>query len=143
MTSLTDIAAATETVAGVPVYGVSAKGIAILLNRFPVIRQLFGGQEIDFTPDLITTLAPDAIACIIAAGTGSPGDPKAEEAASKLSIQIQADMLDKIITLTMPNGVGPFVAMIERIGATLGVNAPGAEDGSKAPDTNSPKPSNS
>jgi hypothetical protein len=38
-------------------------------------------------------------------------------------------MLDKIITLTMPNGVGPFVAMIERIGATLGVNAPGAEDG--------------
>lgn len=138
MTSLTDLAASTDSVAGVPVYGVSAKGIAILLTRFPVVRDLFGGQAVDFTAEMISTLAPDAVACVIACGTGTPGDAEQEAAASKLSVNVQAEMLDKIITLTMPNGVGPFVAMIARLGTLMGVTpdaAAEAADGSKAPDT--------
>lgn len=140
MPSLTDIAASTATVAGVPVYGVSVKGVAMLFERFPVFRELFTGRAVDFTPEMITKLAPDAIAAIIAAGTGTPGDRDAEAAAEKLPLHLQAGMLDKIIALTMPSGVGPFVEMVARLAATLGVA--GSGDGSKAPDTSSPKPSN-
>jgi hypothetical protein len=142
-TSLTDLARSTASVAGVPVYGVSALGIASIFERFPVVRQLFAGQEVDFTPESVTKLAPDAIAVIIACGTGNPGDKDAEAAAAALPVHIQAEMLDKIIALTMPNGVGPFVEMVGRIGKTLGINPDALPDGSKAADTNSPKQSNS
>lgn len=144
MTSLTDIARASSTVAGVPIYGVSALGIAAIFERFPVVRQLFGGQSVDFSAEMLTKLAPEALAVVIACGVGKPGDRETEAEAANLPLHVQAEMLDAIISLTMPKGAGPFVEMVTRLGATLGLNTANAEaaDGSKAPDTNSPKPSN-
>lgn len=140
MTSLTDLARSSAAVHGVPVFGISAKGIAHCFNRFPVLRQLFGGQTVDFSPEMISTLAPEAVAVIIACGTGSTGDKDAEDSAALLPLQVQAEMLDKIIALTMPMGVGPFVEMIGRLGAMLGISPDALPGGSKEADTNSPKP---
>jgi len=119
----------------VPVYGVSAKGIAVLLDRFPILRELFAGRQIDMTPDKIIALVPDAIACIIACGMGFPGDAAQEAAAAQLPAETQLDFISQILALTMPKGVGPFV---EKIGALL----PG-EAGilMSTPDMKSPQPS--
>lgn len=120
MVGLVDIAPATTTVAGVEVFGVSARGIAYLLNRFPQLRMLMAGGEVS-AEDLIT-MAPDAVSAIIAAGTGTPGVTAAEEAADRLSLDMQADFLTAILRLTMPKGVSPFVEKLTTLGNTLGVN---------------------
>lgn len=114
MPGLLDIAVARKTVpAGgtdIPVYGVSAAGIAVILDRFPVVRELFAGVErTPITADLLFKMVPDAIATIIAAGCGEPGNEAAELAASRLPAHEQADLLEEILRLTMPKGVGPFV----------------------------------
>lgn len=148
MTSLTDIAPNSQRVMlgndNVTVSGISVKGIAVLFGKFPALRALFTGQSVDMDADSLIKLAPDAIAAILACGTGKPGDEAEEKAAENLPIVYQAALLDKIITLTLPSGVGPFVEMVTRLAGTLGVTNAEAvvADGSKAPDTNSPKPSN-
>ncbi len=76
MVGLIDIAPATEIVQAqgkpVTVNGVSAKGLAHLLARFPELRRLMTGQEVQ--ADQLLALGGDAVAAIIAAGCGYPGD---------------------------------------------------------------------
>ena len=75
MVGLVDIAPVTSTVFirghDITITGVSARGIAHLLARFPELRALMTGREVAFG-DLLK-LGGDVIAAIIAAGTGSPG----------------------------------------------------------------------
>ena len=72
MPGLLDIAISSRTVSigesEVPVYGVSAKGIAVLFERFPIFREMFSGRTPDLSPEAVTKLAPEAVAAIIAAG---------------------------------------------------------------------------
>jgi hypothetical protein len=116
MVGLIDIAPATEEVAGVKVYGVSARGIAHLLNRFPEIQKLMAGVKLDLGVDDIIKLAPDAVSAIIAAGIGKPGDPQTEEEVDRLSLEMQLDFIEAILRLTMPRGVGPFVEKLSSLG---------------------------
>jgi hypothetical protein len=80
MLGLIDIAPAVATVAvqnaSVAVHGISAKGLAHLLNRFPELRKLMTGQEVE--TDQLMAIGGDAVAAIIAAGCGYPGDESAE-----------------------------------------------------------------
>src|SRR4029079_15293505 len=98
MVGLIDIAPKNEPVevqgASVTVNGVSAKGIAYLLGRFPDLRKLMTGQDVE--PTQLMTVGGDAVAAIIAAGCGYPGDEKAEAVACKLAIDAQADLLAAI-----------------------------------------------
>jgi hypothetical protein len=48
-TGLLDVSLASEEVAGVTVYGVSAQGVSYLLARFPEIRMLFTGRELNLS----------------------------------------------------------------------------------------------
>ena len=80
----------------------------------------------------------DAVAAIIAAGCGYPGDNTAETIAGSLSLDIQADFLAAILRLTLPNGVGPFVEKLTALGSLLGVNDARSD---MVPDTKSRKPS--
>ena len=91
----------------VTVLGVSAKGLAILLGLFPELRMVMTGQEVQ--AEQLMSMGGDAVAAIIAAGCGYPGDEAAERAAGKLSLDAQADLLATIRRLTLPKGVGPFV----------------------------------
>lgn len=122
MVGLIDIAPLTKTVTicdvTVNVSGVSARGIAQLLARFPELRALMTGREVAI--ENLLSLGGDVVAAIIAAGTGVPGDTAAEQAADKLSVDEQADLLVAIIELTMPRGLGPFVEKLSRLGLASG-----------------------
>lgn len=121
MVGIVDIAPITKTVvirgANIEVVGVSAKGIASLLSRFPALRALVTGRGNDEVIQEILALGGDVLVAIIAAGTGHPGDQAVEEAASRnLTLEEQLDVLVEIIKLTMPNGVGPLMEKLSSVG---------------------------
>ena len=121
MVSLIDIAPTTETVdvqgAAVAVHGISAKGVAYVLGRFPELRRLMSGQTVDV--EQLMAMGGDAVAAIIAAGCGYPADEKAEAVAGSLAIDIQADLLAAILRVTLPSGLGPFVEKLTALGSVL------------------------
>lgn len=140
MVGLVDIAPAVETIdcggASVEVYGVSARGVAHLLGRFPELRKMMSGVELK--ADELMAIAPDAVAAVIAAGVGKPGDKATEAIADRLPLEVQIDLLAAVLRLTMPKGVGPFV---EKIAGAMGSLNVEAGQSAKAQDTTSPKPS--
>ena len=139
MTSLLDIAPASEIVGvggtKLEVFGVTAQGVALLFGRFPDLRKLMSGVEVE--PEQIGAFAPAALAGIIAAGVGHPGDAAYEQAAARLSIDAQTDLIAAIFRLTFPRGIAPFVDKLAGLGASVDVQS------LRAPDTSSPKPSKS
>lgn len=98
----------------IPVTGISALGIAYLFNRFPVVRELIGGKDVDLSVEALASLAPDAVAAIIAVGTGCVDDPQAEAVAASLGVEHQMDLLEAIMGETMPGGIGPFVDRLSK-----------------------------
>lgn len=128
MVGLIDIAPLTEKVdvrgAKIEVYGVSAKGVAMLLGRFPELRMMMSGKEVK--ADRLMEMGGDAVSAIIAAGIGFPGDEEQENAAARLPITAQADLLEAILRLTLPNGLGPFVEKLTALGAVLNDPSPKA-----------------
>ncbi|KLK91424.1 hypothetical protein AA309_20225 [Microvirga vignae] len=126
----------TVTVQGVKihVYGVSLEGAADLLNRFPELRALFTGRDVPVAD--LAAKAPAAVAAIIAAGIGYPGDEEQEHAARRLPLEAQLDLLAPILKLTLPNGVSAFAEKLKALMGSVTVT-----DGSaaSAPATNSRK----
>ncbi|PSJ55762.1 phage pre-tape measure protein [Pseudaminobacter soli (ex Li et al. 2025)] len=122
MAGLLDIAPVAETVTAlgekVEVYGVSAKGVAVLLSRFPELRMLITGKSVDV--DRLMEMGGDAVSAIIAAGCGYPGSEQAEAMADRIAVDEQADLLAAILRLTLPKGMGPFVEKLTALGAVLG-----------------------
>ena len=125
MVGLVDIAPVTSTILvrgqDITITGVSARGIALLLARFPELRAVMTGREVAL--DDLLKLGGDVIAAIIAAGTGAPGDVDAEKAADNLTLEEQADLLASIAELTMPRGLGPLVERLSRLGLLAGGGA--------------------
>jgi len=115
----------------IDVGGISAAGVANLLSRFPDLGQLVTGRSNNVDPDRLFSLGGDVVQAVIAAGCGSPGDKGAEEAAGKLSVGEQADLLGIILRISLPNGLAPIL----RLGAIL--NGDGASQ--KVPATKSRK----
>ena len=74
MVGLVDLAPRAERVpiegAEVTVHGISAKGLAYLLGRFPDLRRLMSGQDVGV--DQLPAAGGDAVEAIIAAGCGAP-----------------------------------------------------------------------
>jgi hypothetical protein len=95
---------------------------------------LMTGQDVEASQ--LMAMGGDAVAAILAAGCGYPGDEKAEAVAGRLSIDAQADLLATILRLTLPAGLGPFVEKLTALGGILDA-APSAT----APASSSPKPS--
>jgi hypothetical protein len=137
MVGLLDIAPLTETVTvrdqPIEVTGVSAKGVAQLLLRFPELRALISGRDVGL--DQLLALGGDIIAAVIAAGCGQAGDERAEAAAGRLGLDDQAELLTAIMKLTMPQGIGPFVDKLARMGLN-----PDVGGGSKTPESSLPRP---
>jgi hypothetical protein len=135
MVRLLDIAPRIETVdvqgAPVAVHGISAKGVAHLLGRFPELRMLMTGQEVE--ADALMTMGDDAVAAIIAAGCVYRGDEMAEAVAGKLAIDAQADLLAAIVRLTLPAGLGPFVEKLTALGGILDAGPSATAQASKSP----------
>ena len=140
MVDLLDIAPQSETVQiqgnAVSVAGVSAKGVAYLLGRFPELRKLMVGQTVE--ANQLMGIGGDAVASIIAAGCGHPGDEKAEEVASKLPVDSQADLLATILRVTLPRGLGPFVDKLTTLGQVLDAAPSATVPGSSSPSLSMP-----
>ncbi len=119
MVGLIDIAPSVETVeiegAFVAVHGVSASGLASLLGRFPDLRKLMTGLEVE-TAQLMV-IGGEAVAAIIAAGCGYPGDEKAEAVAGTLSLDAQADFLSRDPAPDAAEGHWPFRREADGAGA--------------------------
>lgn len=143
MPGLLDIAPSSKTVpiqgVDVAVHGVSAEGIAYMLERFPVVRELMAGRDVNLDASALFKLAPQAVASIIAAGCGYPNNPEAEAKAAQLGAEDQLTLLDAIVKLTMPNGVGPFADKLMAMLEGMANIKPGGFG--KAPDMKSPSPS--
>jgi hypothetical protein len=126
----------------VDVTGVSAMGLASLMARFPDIGKLFSG----ITPekDQLMALAPTALAAFIASGCGKPDDEGAEKIARNLGLGEQLDLVDEILRLTFPRGVGPFVKKLQELGVLSEVDiqslqlSPETPKNSSPPDTPTP-----
>ena len=142
MVGLVDIAPAVAKVTvgkvEVPVYGVSAHGIAYLFGQYPELRALVLGKTVDV--DRLVKLGPDVVVSIIAAGVGSPGDEATEDAARKQPVEVQVDFLEAILRITLPGGLRPLAERLNRLASAAGVEAgaPAARSG-KAPASSSRK----
>lgn len=133
MASLLDIAPKYAEIEGVTVPGISAEGIAHILNQFPEIQRLVQGRDVP--AEEIMQRFPLAVSVIIAAGCGHPGDKDHEAAAARLSIETQLDFLQTIMRVTFPNGLMSFVERVTRLASGLDVENPPT----KAPGTSSRK----
>lgn len=130
--TLADLASMTEDVpigdSYITVRGISAEdGLAIFL-RFPALAELLGG----FTLVKFLKVAPEAVAAIIATATGSPGNADAEEAAKKVSLEVQFDIMEAVGRLTFKSGFGPFATRIMAL-----ANVANSASSTKAPATTS------
>jgi hypothetical protein len=134
MVGLIDIAPAVETVTvrgtPVPVFGVSAAGIAYLLRKYPEIRMLLSGKMPE--TERLFDLGGGVVAAVIAAGTGAPGSEEHEAVAMSLSINDQITLVEAIMRVTMPEGFGPFAARLQAIGDRVGLAASATEPGTKS-----------
>jgi hypothetical protein len=119
MPGLKDIAPSFRTVpvkgVNVEVPGISAQGIAYLFYRFPVVRELIGGKDVQLKPEDLQALGPAAVAAIIATGCGDIADEEAEASAARLGAEDQLNLLEAVIGETMPSGPGPFVQRLTKM----------------------------
>lgn len=145
MTSLLDIAELSETVTvrGVKLKltGLGADGIGALLGEFPEIRVLMAGTN-DMKKDAMQALmskAPNAIASIIAAAAGMPGDKAGIAKVQTFTVGEQMECLAPILRMTFPQGPGNFIQALNDLAAVVGVRGQAAdepdEESGKAADT--------
>ena len=125
----------------VRVFGLSAMGIAQLMQRFPEVKAMLAGREVKLTAERMVTLVPEAAAAAIAAGCGEPGDEKHEAHAATLALDDQMTLLLAIMECTAPGGPDPLFDKADRLADGLGL--PGVESAAtgKAPATKSSRPS--
>lgn len=133
MADLLSIAPLTEFVdvrgAKATVTGVSAKGIAGLIFRFPELRKMWASGKWDMAA--LLDLSDDILTALVAAGVAELDEANA----ANLALDEKAELLGAIVRVTMPRGPVPFVeAVTSLIGGVGGLSA-------KAPATKSPRPS--
>lgn len=145
MVSLLDIAAAPAQVqvGGKPVdiYGISAKGLAALMQRFPSFSDAILGRAVDLSPENILATGPDLAAALMAAGMGKPGDAELEERAANLCIGDQVELLAAILTATLPGGTKKVLDRLGAAASAAGLSlmlSPTPSDTSSGEDTPAP-----
>lgn len=130
MATLLDIAKVTKTIQlggiEIPVSGLTGQQLADLILRFPDIGKLVFGGNMSTNIIALVNLMPKACAAVIASGTGAhcTNDADAEEkgyeeVALELPLGDQVSAIVKILELTFPQGVGPFVEQLQKLGLDL------------------------
>lgn len=136
MVSIIDLVPVAEKVSirghAVPVNGLALEHFARLISGFPAIASFFtdGVGAASFL-----AASPDLAAMIIGAGIGQEDDASLD-AIKKLPAGDALKILNVVLKRTMPDGPGPFLAMLETVeGFTSGLS----ESRMKDPATNSGK----
>jgi len=131
MVSLVDIVPQKRTVqiaAGeLELRGLGLRQIAGLLLQFPSLRNLIteGAPAVDFAE--LLTLAPDAIATIIAEAAGQPDAVEALVDGS-LTPDEMLDCLTAIHELTFPRGIRPLLQRLGLVGPDDNASVPAGKD---------------
>jgi len=149
MTSLLDIAPIETSVPierggktyALNITGVSALGISVLLRDFPDLRKVITGLGDQVNAESLVAQAPEIIANIIAAGTGHPGEADHIAAAHMLAAGDQFAVIEKIIEVTFPRGLGPFAERLSALTGGLDLHSVADAVSGKAADTKSRAPS--
>lgn len=127
--SLLDIVAAKKTIevanTTVDLQGISIEDIATLMTRFPALKSLLSGEDIDVKS--LLGFSGKIVGAIIAAGCGKLGNEQWETHAASLPIAIQIEILTAIIDATMPGGVRPLADKIAALSETFGVSTSAIE----------------
>lgn len=114
MVSLVDLAEMKANVKirgqDVEVSGVTADTLVRLMTEAPEIRRVLAGKALgeELAQNLLMQ-GPHIVAVIIAAGCGHGNDEKQIAGAKKLTVGEQAMLLNKIIEVTFPQGLGVFL----------------------------------
>ena len=146
MVSLIDIAPSRATVLirgqDVEINGLSAEHIASILFTFPELRKLMTQDAVDreVVGSLITRM-PEAVALIIAVGSGgSPDDEKMLAAAGNLTVGEQYIFLEAIVKETFPQTLKSFLdgvaALVNQSGGhgwVPGMKSPEQSNGASPP----------
>lgn len=123
MVSLVDIGPAKGAVEvrgqQVEVNGLTAEHIVGILIAFPEVRKLLAQREADL--GVLVSQFPHAVALIIAAGTGHADEAPHIEAASKLGVGEQYEILEKLVELTFPKGLKSFLDGVQSALSKSGV----------------------
>lgn len=133
--NLADIAPMSEDVpigdSFLRVHGIGAKDGLEIFKRFPKIVGMVSGDK--FNLGAFLTVAPDAVAAIIATAAGDAGGTKAEASAAALPLETQFEIMEAVGRLTFSKGFAPFMEKIIALvnGASSGLSG-------KATATNSP-----
>lgn len=113
MAGIIDIAPIAETADirghAVIIRGVELTELAAIIARFPEVRNLFDGKAIK--ADAIGALSKIVQAAVIAAGV----DEIDEVGAGNLTPGERALLMSKILLLTLPDPIGPFVDALKRM----------------------------
>lgn len=129
MSGLLDLAGAGRAVhvrgATVTVTGISARGLAALLRRFPALLEMLDGKGLNI--DALATLGPDVLAALIAAGTGAAGDARAEAVADGLGIADQLALVEAIAAETFSGDPAGFLSRLTALAGGLGVQIESGE----------------
>lgn len=140
MVGLLDLAPVADTIsirgAEIPVYGLTLADIRDVMAVFPDVATLFTGGS---TAGALLKSAPEAVLVMLAAGT------RASEAERPVLATLYAGeqiaMLNKILKLTTPDGIGPFVELVQSLAAVQDQGrAPAATGKNKARAMSSPQP---
>jgi hypothetical protein len=117
MVSLLDLAPVAENVSvrgrDIPVNGLSITDLRDLMAAFPDAAALFSGGGIN--AGALLASAPKLCAAGICLALGSPGTPEEIAAVLKWPAGDQVKVLNKVIALSAPDGIGPFVQMAESL----------------------------
>lgn len=127
--SLRDLAPMREIVPirgqDVVVYGVSAHRINQLISRFQQLRQILLERGDRLSNDDIRQFAPDVICTFIAESMVAPeitGEKREkivaeeEQGARNLTAGEQFEIIERVVAMTFPKGVGPFVELLKKVG---------------------------
>ena len=166
MTSLLDIGPLTENVSvggkKVTVHGITPEGFFYLLEKFPMLRTMFGGGVKTISMEMLREVAPTSIAYALAVATtdrsryvttvvddgGETSDlfgrnqwladiEATAKVAMSLAAHYQMALFQSALRLTFPDGIGPFMKGVETLADSIN------RVSGQAPVTTSSKPSRS
>ncbi|MEN6306092.1 MAG: hypothetical protein ABFD96_25425 [Armatimonadia bacterium] len=139
MVGLLDIAPVAETVSirgsDIAVNGLSLTDIRDLLVTFPDAPALFADGV---NAAALLAAAPDLVAAAICLATGYKATKDEREAVKRLPAGDQVKLVNAIVKLSAPDGIGPFVELIVSLGNGAGSN--GGQSTKASATTSRPRP---
>jgi hypothetical protein len=123
--SLVDLVARTEEVsvrgATLEVRAIKGSGLAALIKDFPESYKLLELKKMNAVQ--LLEVMPDFAVALMAHGLGVNEAPDEVAALREFAAGDQATLLAAVLRTTSPDGIGPFVALLEAVGGQSAVAA--------------------